>query len=85
MCGLDVYWTVQCLVKHKRKKCVESEVTNEMWLNFETSSLQPCVEPNMETAEEPKTTSEHKKSGEVRVSSSNIISEYLQDKNISTR
>lgn len=91
MCGVEVYWSAQALTSHKRKKCVESEIANEMWWDLEKfTSVEPCDEQNsseiQEIEEDPEATTEPKKKvKEIRVTSTDIISEYLQDKDTSTR
>lgn len=91
MCGVEVYWSAQALTSHKRKKCVESEIANEMWWDLEKfTSVEPCDEQNsseiQEIEEDTEVTTEPKKKvKEIRVTSTDIISEYLQDKDTSTR
>lgn len=83
VCGIEVYWSFQGLVSHKRRKCIESEIANEMWSNFEKNTPTSCLEDDTNMYEETPVPMET--TNEIRLSSTDIISEYLQDKDPSTR
>lgn len=88
MCGVEVYWSVQGLLNHKRKKCVESEIASDIWLNFDKNTSESVVEPISKPSKEtalPVLTASEQSTGEISLSSTDIISEYLQDKNSLTR
>ncbi|XP_063705529.1 uncharacterized protein LOC134834711 [Culicoides brevitarsis] len=68
------------IVNHKRKKCVNSGTST-----FYETTQEDKIEPNVNALKKDETTHNHEKQSEIRISSTDIISEYLNNKNSLTR